>query len=84
MLLQPYPNCVSNYLLLRQLLNKTGIHKSDVAQWELNEAFSTVGIANTRKLGLDASKVNPFGGAVSMGHPLGYFAFFALIVLVIS
>ena len=39
--------------------------------WELNEAFSVVGLANIKKLGLDAEKVNLNGGAVSLGHPLG-------------
>ena len=44
---------------------------SDVDYWELNEAFSVVGLANIKKLGLDAEKVNVNGGAVSLGHPLG-------------
>jgi acetyl-CoA C-acetyltransferase len=37
----------------------------------LNQAFSVVGIANTRILGLDPSKVDVNGGAVALGHPLG-------------
>ena len=44
---------------------------NDVDYWELNEAFSVVGLANIKKLGLDAEKVNLNGGAVSLGHPLG-------------
>ncbi len=44
---------------------------ADVDFWEFNEAFSVVGIANTKLLNLDASKVNVNGGAVSIGHPLG-------------
>lgn len=44
---------------------------SDVDFWEFNEAFSVVGIVNTKLLGLDASKINVNGGAVSLGHPLG-------------
>ena len=39
--------------------------------FELNEAFSVVGLANTKLLGIDAKKVNINGGAVSLGHPLG-------------
>jgi acetyl-CoA C-acetyltransferase len=39
--------------------------------WELNEAFSVVGIANTKLLGLDPSRVDVHGGAVAIGHPLG-------------
>ena len=44
---------------------------NDVDYWELNEAFSVVGLANIKKLGLDTEKVNVNGGAVSLGHPLG-------------
>ena len=50
---------------------KAGLLMSDVDYWELNEAFSVVGLANIKKLGLDTEKVNVNGGAVSLGHPLG-------------
>tara|TARA_Y100000589_G_scaffold146415_1_gene140047 strand:- start:41 stop:1219 length:1179 start_codon:yes stop_codon:yes gene_type:complete len=50
---------------------KAGLVMSDVDYWELNEAFSVVGLANIKKLGLTAEKVNVNGGAVSLGHPLG-------------
>jgi len=50
---------------------KAGIDINDVDYWELNEAFSVVGLANMKILGLDATKVNVNGGAVSLGHPLG-------------
>ena len=52
-------------------LKKAGLETSDVDFWELNQAFSVVGIANTKLLGLDPEKVDVNGGAVSMGHPLG-------------
>lgn len=52
-------------------LKKAGLETSDVDFWELNEAFSVVGIVNTQKLGLDPSKVDVNGGAVALGHPLG-------------
>ena len=52
-------------------LLRAGLSKSDIDFWEFNEAFSVVGIANTKILGLDASKVNVNGGAVALGHPLG-------------
>ena len=52
-------------------LDKAGITTADVDFFELNEAFSVVGLANIQKLGLDTSKVNINGGAVSLGHPLG-------------
>ena len=38
---------------------------------EINEAFAAVGLVSTRELGLDADQVNPNGGAIAMGHPLG-------------
>jgi acetyl-CoA C-acetyltransferase len=50
---------------------KAGLRMEDIDYWELNEAFSVVGIENTRRMRLDPSKVNVHGGAVSLGHPLG-------------
>ncbi|MFN5844771.1 MAG: acetyl-CoA C-acyltransferase [Flavobacteriia bacterium] len=52
-------------------LGKVGLSVGDIDFWELNEAFSVVGIANTKLLGLDPSKVDVNGGAVALGHPLG-------------
>ena len=56
---------------LPKALKKAGLETSDIDFWELNEAFSVVGLVNIEKLGLDASKVDVNGGAVSLGHPLG-------------
>lgn len=56
---------------LPKALAKAGIKQTDVDYFELNEAFSVVGLANIKILGLDPSKVNVNGGAVSLGHPLG-------------
>lgn len=52
-------------------LAKAGIAIGDVDYFEFNEAFAVVGLANSKILGLDSSKVNVNGGAVSLGHPLG-------------
>lgn len=52
-------------------LKKAGLEKGDIDYWELNQAFAVVGLANIKELGLDASKVDVNGGAVSLGHPLG-------------
>ena len=52
-------------------ISKAGLDISDVDYFELNEAFSVVGIANMKILGIDSSMVNVNGGAVSLGHPLG-------------
>lgn len=50
---------------------RAGLTIADIDYFELNEAFSVVGLANNKLLGLDADKVNVNGGAVSLGHPLG-------------
>ncbi|UOU97399.1 acetyl-CoA C-acyltransferase [Chryseobacterium daecheongense] len=52
-------------------LKKAGLELSDIDFFEFNEAFSVVGLANNKILGLDAAKVNVNGGAVALGHPLG-------------
>jgi len=52
-------------------LKKANLKLEDLDAVELNEAFSVVGIANTKKMKLDPAKVNVNGGAVSLGHPLG-------------
>ncbi len=56
---------------LPKALAKAGVAIDDVDYFELNEAFSVVGLANMKILGLSADKVNVNGGAVSLGHPLG-------------
>lgn len=56
---------------LPKALGKAGIEIGDVDYFEFNEAFSVVGLANMKILGLNDSKVNVNGGAVSLGHPLG-------------
>ena len=58
-------------LAVPKALAKAGIETKDVDYWELNQAFSVVGLANTKILGLDPAKVDVNGGAVSLGHPLG-------------
>ncbi len=50
---------------------KAGLTMEDISFWELNEAFAVVGLENSKRMKLDAAKVNVNGGAVSMGHPLG-------------
>lgn len=53
------------------VLKKTGLTKDDIDLFEINEAFSVVTLAVNQILGLDPSKVNIAGGAVSLGHPIG-------------
>ena len=52
-------------------VEKAKLQMSDISYFELNEAFSVVGIENSRRMKLDPAKVNVNGGAVSIGHPLG-------------
>jgi acetyl-CoA C-acetyltransferase len=52
-------------------VEKAGLTMDQIQYWELNEAFSVVGIENTKRMNLDPQKVNVNGGAVSLGHPLG-------------
>ena len=56
---------------IAKALAKEGRSVQDVDLFELNEAFAAVGIASTRKLGVDPAKVNVNGGAIALGHPIG-------------
>ncbi|KAK9241515.1 Thiolase, N-terminal domain-containing protein [Lipomyces tetrasporus] len=54
-----------------KLLNVAGLKLDDIDIFELNEAFASQSLYCIRELGLDVEKVNPFGGAIAIGHPLG-------------
>ena len=56
---------------INNALKKAGWDAKSVDLWEINEAFSVVSIANNQALALDGSKVNVWGGAVALGHPIG-------------
>lgn len=58
-------------LAVPKAIAKAGLKPEDIAYYELNEAFSVVGVVNTQKLNLKPEQVNAHGGAVSIGHPLG-------------
>jgi len=58
-------------LALPKAVERAGIRMEEIDFFELNEAFAVVGIENTRRMKLNPAKVNVFGGAVSLGHPLG-------------
>jgi acetyl-CoA acetyltransferase family protein len=55
----------------RKALERAGLDASDIGVAELNEAFAVVTIMAARELGIDGGKVNPNGGAVALGHPMG-------------
>lgn len=58
-------------LAIPKALKNAGVDASDVDFYEINEAFSVVSLANNKLLELEGDKVNVYGGAVSLGHPLG-------------
>jgi len=58
-------------LAIPKLLEYTGIKLEEVGIWEINEAFASQAVASVRDLGIDEAKVNPKGGAIALGHPLG-------------
>ena len=59
-------------LAIPKALKHAGISPAEVDFYEINEAFSAVALANQKNLGLDSDKLNVYGGAVSIGHPLGW------------
>ena len=63
-------------------LAKANLQKEDIHFWEFNEAFAVVGLANVKILSLDPEKVNIYGGAVALGHPLGNSGSRILVTLV--
>jgi acetyl-CoA acyltransferase 1 len=58
-------------LAIPKLLDFTGVKKDEIGIWEINEAFASQAVYCVRELGIDESKVNPKGGAIALGHPLG-------------
>lgn len=58
-------------LSIRKLFERTGHPIDAIDLWEINEAFSVVPMAAIQKLGIDENRVNIWGGAVSLGHPIG-------------
>jgi acetyl-CoA acyltransferase len=56
---------------LPEALRKAGVAQQDLGAVELNEAFASQSVAIVRSLGLDPARVNPNGGAIALGHPLG-------------
>ena len=54
-----------------KLLNRFDLTNDDIDIFELNEAFASQSLYCIRELGLDETKVNPYGGAIALGHPLG-------------
>lgn len=58
-------------IAMPKAIKKAGLDIKDIEYFEINEAFSNVTMANTQLLNLDPARVNVYGGAVSLGHPVG-------------
>lgn len=58
-------------IAIEKLLKQTGLNLSDIDFFEINEAYSSVILSNQKILGYDLNKVNVYGGAVAIGHPIG-------------
>jgi len=58
-------------LASQKALERAGLTVADIDVWEINEAFASVTLNTIKMLDLDESKVNPNGGAVALGHPIG-------------
>ncbi len=58
-------------IAIQKLLKQTGLNLSDIDFFEINEAYSSVILSNQKILDYDISKVNVYGGAVALGHPIG-------------
>ncbi len=63
--------CYTPAMAAQKLLDAHGLRAEDIAVWEINEAFANVAITSARNLGIGEAKINLFGGAVAMGHPIG-------------
>jgi len=68
---QPEDFTTTPTLAVHEALRKTKLQLQDIEYHEINEAFSVVALANMQLMNLDISRVNVFGGAVALGHPIG-------------
>lgn len=68
---EPERFTVAPSLAIPKAINHAGLTANDIDFYEINEAFSVVALANMKQLGLEADKVNIYGGSVAIGHPLG-------------
>ncbi|EHL02621.1 putative 3-ketoacyl-CoA thiolase B, peroxisomal [Glarea lozoyensis 74030] len=69
--LEPRIMGIGPYYAIPKILEKKGLAIADVDVFEINEAFASMGVFCVERLGLDRDKVNPRGGAIALGHPLG-------------
>jgi acetyl-CoA C-acetyltransferase len=56
---------------VRQALARAGLQLDDIDLFELNEAFAAQSLAVLKELGIEGARINPYGGAIALGHPIG-------------
>jgi acetyl-CoA C-acetyltransferase len=56
---------------VRQALARAGLQLDDIDLFELNEAFAAQSLAVLKELGIEGERINPHGGAIALGHPIG-------------
>lgn len=69
--MRPEDYGISPVLSTQQALSQAGIDVKDVDIWEINEAFAVQALAVAKELEIDSSLINPYGGAIALGHPVG-------------
>jgi len=67
---EPKDTGLGAVLAIGKVLDRAGLSASDVALWEINEAFASVPIAACREFGIDEELVNIYGSGCSLGHPI--------------
>ena len=63
--------CMSPGPAARVALDRAGLKAADIGWWEINEAFSSVVLSSCREIGIPLDRVNPLGGGIALGHPVG-------------
>lgn len=63
--------CMSPGPAARVALERAGLEAADIGWWEINEAFSSVVLSSCREIGIPLDRVNPLGGGIALGHPVG-------------
>jgi len=69
--MSPLDFCIAPAQAIPDALKRANLSMKDVDAFEINEAFSVVSLANQQLLNIDPAKLNKWGGAVSLGHPIG-------------
>merc|ERR1719238_2519195 len=68
---EPHIMGIGPAVAIPTVLKRSNLKMDDVDLFEINEAFASQAVYCVRKLGIDMKKVNPLGGAIALGHPLG-------------